>query len=282
VTLSAVPNPIRLTCLVDNAARPHSAFRTEHGLAILVEVGAGRVLFDAAASGDVLFHNLEVLGVDPQTIAAVALSHAHRDHTGGLPALLQRRPGLPVYAHSDILRERFSHRDGQMRSVGLPLSADALRRQADLHLSRAPQEILPGVWTSGEIAHRSEPEGRSNRHFIRQGDAWSADPYTDDQALLLHGESGLVLLCGCCHAGLLNTLFHVREHFGRYPVAVVGGTHLVDADEADVRRVAVALQDMGLTDVYPNHCTGESAYIGMALVLGARVGPFPAGAVLEL
>ncbi len=182
------------------------------------------MLFDTGGSGDVLLHNLAAVQVVPQSISALALSHAHRDHTGGLPALLARRAGLPLYAHPNLFRERFSQHGAEMRSVGMPLNQEDLGQVADLSLSDEPQEILPGVWTSGEITGRDEPEGRSSHHFIRQGETLVADPYRDDMSLLLETETGLVLICGCCHAGLLNTLAQVRQAFGRDPVVVMGGT----------------------------------------------------------
>lgn len=272
---------LKMTCLVDNAAEPHSAFWAEHGLAFLIEGADGRVLFDTGASGTVLLHNMEVAGIAPESISALALSHSHPDHTGGLPAFLGRRPGLPLYAHPALLRERFSRREGRVEPKGLPLAPDALRRQADLRLSSEPQEILPGIWTSGEISERPEPEGRSPHHLVRQGDEWVPDPYRDDMALVLEGSQGLVLICGCCHAGLLNTLLHVRRVFGREPVAVAGGMHLVGADEAHMHRLVEMLQHLGPPALYPNHCTGQAAYATLARAFGDRVAPCPAGAVLR-
>lgn len=273
---------MKITCLVDNAVQPHSAFWGEHGLAFLIESEDGRVLFDTGTSGDVLLHNLEAAGIAPQSIAALALSHAHRDHTGGLPALLEQRPGLPLYAHPDLFRERFSQHGAEMKSVGLPLSREALGELTDLRLSAAPQEILPGVWTSGEIVARDEPEGRSEHHFIRQGEALIADPYQDDMSLVLESAPGLVLVCGCCHAGLLNTLAQVRRAFGRDPAVVMGGTHLISADEAQLRRLVEVLTRLGPPALYPNHCTGQAAYVALAQAFGARVAPCPAGTVLTL
>jgi len=272
---------MKLTCLVDNAVQRHSAFRGEHGLAFLVESEEGRVLFDTGASGAVLLHNMEVAGVPPESISAVALSHAHWDHTGGLSALLEQRPGLPVHAHPDVLQERFSRRSGSMQAKGLPLAPEVLRQRADLRLSDAPQEILPGIWTTGEISDRSEPEGRSPHHFVRDEEGWASDPYRDDMALVLKESQGVVLVCGCCHAGLLNTLSHMRQAFGRDPMAVIGGTHLVSADEAHLRRLVGVLRRMGPPDLYLNHCTGQTAYVVLAQAFGGRVAPCPAGTVLE-
>jgi len=272
---------MNITCLVDNAVQPHSSFWGEHGLAFLINVEEGRLLFDTGTSGTVLLHNLDEAGVAPESISALALSHSHPDHTGGLSAFLERRPWLPVYALPGLLEERFTRRGGQVKAKGLQLSPDDLRRQADLRLSAAPQEILPGIWTTGEISERPEPEGRSPDHVVRQGDGWTPDPYRDDMALVLEGSQGLVLVCGCCHAGLLNTLLHVRRTFGRDPVAVLGGTHLVSADEEHMRHLVEMLRQMELPALYPNHCTGQTAYVALAQAFGDRVAPCPAGTVLE-
>jgi 7,8-dihydropterin-6-yl-methyl-4-(beta-D-ribofuranosyl)aminobenzene 5'-phosphate synthase len=322
---------MKLTCLVDNTVQFRSAFWGEHGLAFLIDSEEGRVLFDTGAGVTVLCHNMEVAGIAPDSITALALSHAHTDHTGGLPALLERQPGLPIFANSDLLRERFSRRAGRMRPRGLPMSAKTLRRLADLRLSDESQEILPGIWTTGEIVERPEPEGRSAGHFVRREidtrtnaadfdpdarststdarststdarststdarststDArstsatsaeWVPDPYRDDMSLVLDGSRGLVLVCGCCHAGLLNTLAHVQRAFGRAPVTVIGGTHLVSADEAHLHRLIEVLQEMGAPALYLNHCTGQAAYVVLAQAFGDRVAPCPVGTVLEL
>lgn len=272
---------MRITCLVDNAVQARSTLWGEHGLSFLIETKGRRALFDTGASGPVLLHNLSEVGILPGSLAALALSHAHYDHTGGLGALLELRPGCPLYAHPDLLRERFSRRGEEAKAVGLRLAKEALRRLADLRLSAAPQEILPGVWTTGEIADRPEAEGRSPHHYIRHGEGWMPDPYRDDLALVLDSPAGLVLVCGCCHAGLLNTLAHVRRTFGRDPVAILGGAHLIHADQPLLHRIVERLRPLGPPALFLNHCTGQTAYVALAQALGEPVAPCPAGTVLE-
>ncbi|MBM4432232.1 MAG: MBL fold metallo-hydrolase, partial [Chloroflexi bacterium] len=223
---------MKITCLVDNTAKEASHFWAEHGLSVLIETEEGCLLFDTGQSGSVLMHNLRTAGFVPSQINVLALSHAHYDHTGGLPIFLQnwwatvppRHEKPALYANSDLFRERFSHRDDGLTSIGLALSRATLSRYVDLRLSDEPQQVLPGVYTTGRIAGRSEPEGRSPRHVVREGQRWIADPYEDDLSLVLQVERGLVLLCGCCHTGLLNTLHHVRAAFPGEIVAILGGT----------------------------------------------------------
>jgi 7,8-dihydropterin-6-yl-methyl-4-(beta-D-ribofuranosyl)aminobenzene 5'-phosphate synthase len=272
-----------LICVVDDAVRSGSPFRGEHGLAFLIETEGSRVLFDTGQSGDVLLHNLQLVEVDPATIDAVAISHAHYDHTGGLPELLGHlRPGTPLYANPDLFRERWSRRQGKLQSAGLSMTQAELAGQVRLALSATPQEVVPGVWTTGEITARPEPEGRSDYHRMRQGGVLVADAYRDDMALVLQMGDQLVLLCGCCHAGLLNTLAHVQRTF-KGPIAViVGGLHLISASSDDLRYIGQVLMAMpALQRVYPNHCTGEAAIVALTQQLGpSDVHPCPAGSVL--
>jgi len=275
---------VKLACVVDDAVCDHSSFWGEHGVAFLIETEGGRVLFDTGQSGTVLLHNLELLGAEPKAISALAISHAHYDHTGGLPALLDQVAEITLHAHPDLFRERFSRREGAIKPVGLSLDRETLAQRLTLQLSAEPTEILPGVWTTGEIADRAEPEGRSAHHLVRGLgiEGWEPDPYRDDMALVLETEEGRVVLCGCCHAGLLNTLTHVRRTFGTDVTAVVGGTHLLHADEAHLRRVIEVLTELGVPRLYLNHCTGQRAYVTLAQAFGEKVAPCPAGTRLSL
>ncbi len=275
---------MKLICVVDDVVPPGSPFRGEHGLAFLIETEGRRVLFDTGQSGDVLLHNLQLVEVDPATIDAVAISHAHYDHTGGLPELLDRlRPGMPLYANPDLFRERWSRRQGKLQSAGLSMTQAELAGRVRLALSARPQEIVPGVWTTGEITARPEPEGRSDYHRMRQGDELVADAYRDDMALVLQTGDQLVLLCGCCHAGLLNTLAHVQRTFTGPIAALAGGLHLISATGDDLRHTGKVLMAMpSLQRVHPSHCTGEEALAALNQVLGPSVvQPCPAGTVLE-
>lgn len=270
---------ITIRCLVENRALPESAFQAEHGIAWHIETPAGQVLFDTGASGDVLLHNAALLGVDWAKIDALALSHAHYDHTGGLTAALNLvRPNLPLHASPDLFRPRYKTTDGGHKFIGIALSREDLSARVDLQLNAAPTEIVPGVWTTGEISPRYTFVGGSDHLVVPGSDDWQLDPYQDDLSLVIQIIEGLVVVLGCGHAGILNILAHVKRHFEGPIHMVMGGTHLTSADDAMLAQAIEEIETRyDAPRLYPNHCTGEKAYTTLAKAFGDRVQPCPAG-----
>jgi 7,8-dihydropterin-6-yl-methyl-4-(beta-D-ribofuranosyl)aminobenzene 5'-phosphate synthase len=159
-----------------------------------------------------------------------------------------------------------------------------LAQRLALRLNATPQEIFPGLWTTGEIRERPALEGRSRHHLMREGETLVPDAYRDDMALVLEVKGRLILLCGCCHAGLLNTLAHVQRTFEQ-PIAIIaGGLHLTGATAEELEQIGQVLAAMpALQGVYPNHCTGEAAFVALTQTLGSSiVRPCRAGTVLTL
>jgi 7,8-dihydropterin-6-yl-methyl-4-(beta-D-ribofuranosyl)aminobenzene 5'-phosphate synthase len=272
---------MRITCIVDDRAPDGTGLKAEHGASFVIENDGRQVLFDTGQSGPVLLQNLAAMGIVPERLDALVVSHAHNDHTGGLTDLLQAVTGIPLYAHPDLFRERFRKTDTGPRKVGPALDRATLAGRVELRLDAEPVEVVPGMWTSGEIAPRPEPEGRSPYHVVRRGKKWVADPYRDDLSVAVEGPEGLVLVCGCCHAGLLNTLARMREVFDRTPVDVIGGTHLVNADAPTLAHVVEELGRLGPPRLWLSHCTGDRAFLSLKAAFGDRVSLCQAGTVLE-
>ncbi len=273
---------IKISCVVENTSLPDSPFRSEHGVSFHIETPHGKVLFDVGETADLFLDNARQHGIDLMQVDAIAVSHAHYDHTGGLAGVLDHtRPGLPFYAHPDLFTERFTIREGKHESIGMRLPRPELENKVDVRWSAEPVEIVPGVWTTGEIKDRSEFEGRSPSHSIQVDGDYQPDPYRDDMSLVLEAENGLVVVCGCCHAGLLNTLKQVKAQFEGDIIAVMGGTHLMSATDDMLQQAVDELRDVyGVPRLYPNHCSGKKAYTALVSAFGDKVQPCPAGTVL--
>jgi len=233
----------------------------EHGLAMWVEIGAHRVLFDTG-QGLVPLHNAKQLGIRLEKAEAVVLSHGHYDHTGGLSVALDRARNAKVYAHPEVFRPRFVRdSDGTTRKVGMrEADRDAAQKRApDIIETTRPTEVLEGLCVTGLIPRTTEYERTSGPFFLDNA-CREPDALNDDQALFFESEKGTVVLLGCAHAGVVNTLEYVRRLTNGNPIhAVIGGMHLASASEDRVRQTCVALRELGVRRVGPCHCTGLAA-----------------------
>ncbi|WP_051966189.1 MBL fold metallo-hydrolase [Thermanaerosceptrum fracticalcis] len=243
--------------LADNKAGGKGLL-AEHGLSLLVECDGEQLLFDTG-QGLVLNHNAAKLNIDLAQIKKVALSHGHYDHTGGLLSLLKGGCHPVVYAHPDVFITRYVREKEVMRDCGLPFSQKELEEQgASFTFSRGPTELYPGVILSGEIPRLSPVE---YPNFLVPGkEEWLKDSLADDQFILVLTKQGPVLILGCTHAGLANTLAYAQRLAGGQRIfAVLGGMHLAEAKPAVIENNINIIRESGIEYVIPLHCTGFHA-----------------------
>jgi 7,8-dihydropterin-6-yl-methyl-4-(beta-D-ribofuranosyl)aminobenzene 5'-phosphate synthase len=255
-----VAGGIAITVLVENTVADERLL-AEHGLAVWIECNAGRVLFDTG-QGPALAPNAERLGVDLSTADAIALSHGHYDHTGGLPAALDAAPKATVYAHPAALDPKFAHSgEPRPRRIGMPpASAKALtRHKGRFAETTGPTEVMEGIFLTGEVPRVTDFEETGGPFFLDEA-CTLADRMLDDQALYFTSGEGPVLVVGCAHAGIVNTMRYVAELTGAGSFAcVMGGMHLVGASDERIGRTIEAFRAFGVRRIGPAHCTGSEA-----------------------
>ncbi|WP_329087108.1 MBL fold metallo-hydrolase [Streptosporangium sp. NBC_01469] len=264
--------------------------QAENGISLLVEATRGRhvlrVLFDVGLTGTVLEHNMRVLGVDPSGMDHVVISHGHPDHFGGVHRFLGlagRR--IPVATHHDAELPRYAVMgDGRTSSVyNSAFTFEQIEASGGAPvLTRDPLDLGWGVWTTGEIPRNvpfesvSQPfeRGAPGLYQVsREGDL-RRDEVIDEMGLVIDvkGE-GLVVLTGCAHAGVINTIEQARRVCGDRPIrAVIGGFHLgfPTTPAKNVEATANAFRDLDVATVVPMHCSGLRSHAHMSASLHDR------------
>lgn len=228
----------------------------EFGLALWVEYNGRRFLFDTG-QGLVLSHNLKKMRLHPNTLQGIILSHGHFDHCGGLMAIIEEYPHLQVYAHPGIFHEKVMRKRDRYIHTGVSFTEDDLT-SVSLTLHTGPYELTKDMILTGSIPRREKVEERD--FFIKDASGYRRDLVEDDQALIIKTAKGLVVVLGCTHAGLINTLDYVLELMGEDAIyGVIGGMHLHNKKEEELEKILESLSTYSIERLVPLHCSGSLA-----------------------
>lgn len=239
----AQDSPARITVLFDNYSMREDLPGC-WGFSCLVKGFQKTILFDTGSDGTILLDNMAKLKISSKDIDAVVLSHPHDDHVSGCFAVLQAKPGLPVFVGPSFPKPLLD----RLRNAG-----------GDVRMESQPVEICPKVRTSGEIGDLSK-----------------------EQALVLETPRGLVVLVGCAHPGIVEMLKGVRKTDDKPFYMVLGGFHLTEQPDVLVDNIIREFRALGVGKAGPSHCTGDRQIEKFRKAYGAGFVPLGVGAVVEV
>jgi len=273
----------------------------EHGFAALIDLKeAGvKILWDAGITSIALPENMRRLEIDPKSINKIALSHGHGDHTAAITDMLQaiytqpeaqqwdkslpfeeivrqiQERRVPLVVHPAAFRERWGvQQDGtKYGPVYPPPRQEWEANGAEIMLSETPYPLGPGCWTTGIVPRLSfEKSGIPTTLAYREGNTLIPDRLEDDQAIVLNiKDKGLVILSGCAHSGIVNTINYAQEISGVDKVwAIIGGFHLAKSSDADIQSTIDEIKKLKPALVVPSHCTGFKAISQFAAQMPAE------------
>lgn len=249
-------NTITITTLVDNTANDN--FQSEHGLSFWVEYKGKKILFDTGQT-NIIIKNAERVSVNLANTDAVILSHGHYDHTGGLPAVLDIAAKAKIYLHPDAIEPKFSKRTSGIGSIGMSDSAKKAVQGRETVWTATPAQLIHGMVVTGQVPRINDFEDVGGAFFIDEN-CQKSDELLDDQAMFFDSPKGLIVLIGCAHAGVVNTLHYVAKlSEEKHIYAVIGGMHLLNASLERIGSTIEVFKQYDVQKIGLAHCTGSNA-----------------------
>ena len=251
---------LKITVVVDNKSK-NSKFLSEHGLSFHIQVGHSQILFDTG-QGKALRQNMRLLDIKPEQINSVVFSHGHYDHTSGISKIFPDNSEVKIYAHPGILAKKYScHGKGSGKFIGVRPSdskwIDSHRKF--IKWTAKPSKITTGIYVTGEIPRLTDFEDVGGPFYLNKR-CTIPDAIVDDQALFIKTKKGVVIVLGCAHAGVVNTMTYVaRFTKTRKIYAVLGGAHLLRASNERIKKTLEAFDKYKVQIIALGHCTGGDA-----------------------
>ncbi|MFH0729717.1 MAG: MBL fold metallo-hydrolase [Pseudomonadota bacterium] len=259
----------------------------EHGFSALIESSKRRYLFDTGP-GRSLPHNVEKLGIHLKNTDKIILSHGHYDHTGGVKWAIAQTGPIQVVANSQLFMPHMAMNpetpSKPPRHVGCPFTQRELEEDgAEFLFQNHTAKIGDGVWFITHYPRPVETVPNDPRLVLVEDNQIIPDDLPDDSCLLIEDDPAPILVLGCTHSGIINTLLHLRNSMGISKLkAVIGGTHLMVSDDAAVRRTIDIFEAFSVGLIGTSHCTGFKASVLMATHFKERFVLASAGSIITL
>ena len=237
----------------------------EWGFSAIIESDGHKILFDTGSGENTVIENADSLNIDLSQIYHVFVSHNHLDHTGGLISLRKKlmtvNPNAMKFVH--VGKGIFSERLSEGKNVnGFTYHKDILESLGvEFIYHEKPEEIFPNIWTTGIVPRIHNEKNWSGYREIIEGDKVVEDNIPEDQSIVINTDKGLVLVSGCGHAGIVNTLKHTDDMFQKSSdiSVAIGGFHLFNKTDKDIKWTSKQIKKYGVKEFVGAHCTGIDA-----------------------
>ncbi len=265
---------LKITILADNYA--YKLPNAEWGFSAFVEYEDRKYLFDTGNSGTCVVRNAEQCNIDLRAIDGIILSHGHYDHANGLEAVLKASGGKNIIAHPNVFDKKLSVRKSNKKFSGIKFTKEYLELtlQANFFFHSGFYQIYDNIYTTGEVPLKNIYE-KIAPHFkvLKDNGQIVKDEFLDDNSLIINTADGLVIVFGCAHRGIVNIMEYAKEKLNKNIYAIIGGTHLIEADEEHLNFVVDYIKEQDIKLIAPNHCTGMDNITKLKQIFPDRVKP---------
>jgi len=273
---------IKITLIVEDTVN-RAGLIAEHGLAFLLEYKSKYILFDTG-QGLAIAHNAKHLDLPIEKVDTVILSHGHYDHTGGLSYVLEKSPNVKILSHPLAFENKYVCKNQTFQSIGMPQNIkDTIHKQNNHIIFNAePIEIYDGLYVTGQIPRITDFEDTGGYFFVDE-QCQQSDSLLDDQALYFESSQGIVVVLGCAHSGIINTLKYISHLTNRKHIySVIGGMHLLSASKERIARTICEMKKFDIQYIYPMHCTGMQAILSLCLEFKTKCHQLDSGASIVI
>jgi len=251
---------LEVTTLIENSKGEHLSLKNEHGISFLIESDGKKILFDTGQS-DLFLQNAKLLNKDISNINHVVLSHGHYDHSGGLKYLINKNNNFNLWLGNGFFNLKYGYQNGAYEFLGNDFDINFLKENK-INYNIVNQDIIEiekDIFIITNFVKSQKDEQINPRFVIKENNTFVADEFLDEVLIAIKTSKGIIAILGCAHPGMRNMLETVKTRLNAPLYAVLGGTHLVEANGDCLKNSLNYLNSGDIELVGVSHCTGFDA-----------------------
>lgn len=276
---------LKITTLIENNSDENNILISEHGLSLYIEIDEIKILFDTGQSGDFI-KNADKLKIVLNNLDYVLLSHGHYDHSGGFRKLVEHtKNSFKLIVGNGFFNEKYKLLGSdKYKFNGNSFDEEFINVNniSTKYINQDSFNITEDVILFSNFEINTDFEMLNKKFYIKQNDEYMIDDFSDEIVLAVKTEKGLVVILGCSHVGVINILKTIIKRTGMIIYAVVGGSHLIEADELRLNNTVNFLKEKDIQVLRLSHCTGENAIRELQYECGNKFVYNNTGNVIEI